>query len=89
MTFLLQAPDKTKNDIKHLYSASMSSFGVYYISSLILFFALLGLFGLIASCCGLASNDHGDDRSNYACYSCFCLSSNCNGCDGNHNCSGG
>jgi hypothetical protein len=47
-----------------------------------LFFALLGLFGLIASCCGLASSGGVNDRSNCACYSCLCLSPDCNGCDG-------
>ena len=48
MTFLLQAADKKNHAIKNLYPTSMSSFGIYYLSSLILFFALLGLFGLIA-----------------------------------------
>jgi hypothetical protein len=82
MAFFLQAADKNQNKIKHLYPASMSAFGVYYLSSLLLFVALLGLFGLIASCCELASSGGVNDRSNCACYSCLCLSPDCNGCDG-------
>jgi hypothetical protein len=85
MTFLVQVADKKNNEIKNLYPTSMSSFGIYYLSSLILFFALLGVFGLIGFCCGLTSNDH-NDRCSCAFYSSFCLSTNCNGCDGNHNC---
>jgi hypothetical protein len=87
MTFLIQAADKKKNEIKHLYPAWMSPFGVYYLSSLILFFAMLGLFGLIAFCCGMANN-RDVHRSDYACYGCLCVGSDCNGCDGNGSCNG-
>jgi hypothetical protein len=79
MTFLLQVADKKNNTIKKLYPTSMSSFGVYYLSSVILFFALLGLFSLIVLCCGSETNN--DQRCDCACYSCCCLGSDCNGCD--------
>jgi hypothetical protein len=82
MTFALQAADKKNNDIKNFYPDSMDSFGVYYLSSLILFFALLGLFGIIASCCGMVNNN---DMSGCTCYTCFWISPNCHG---NHNCDG-
>jgi hypothetical protein len=55
----------------------MSSFGIYYLSSLILFFALLGLFGLIALCYVFARNGNDGSRE-CPCYSCFCFGSNCN-----------
>ena len=46
MTFLLQAADKNTLELRNLYPASMNSFGVYYLSSFIIFFALLGFFRL-------------------------------------------
>jgi len=87
VTFLIQAADKKKNEIKHLYPAWMSPFGVYYLSSLILFFALLGLFGLIAFCCGM-TNNRDNHSSDCACYGCLCVGPDCNGCDGNGSCNG-
>src|SRR5262245_54831966 len=68
----------------------MNSFGIYYLSSLILFFAFLGLFGLIGLCCGLISNkDDEDDRCHCSCYSCWFLGADCNNCDGNNSDGGG
>jgi hypothetical protein len=88
MTFLLQFADKNNNDIKNFYPPSMSSFGVYYLSSLILFLALLGLLGLIGACCGLIA-DNDNDGCNCTCYSCIFLNTDCNHCNGNNNCGGG
>jgi hypothetical protein len=87
MTFLLQAADKKNHDIKNLYPSSANAFGIYYLSSLILFFAVLGLFGLIGACCGLITNND-NDGCNCTSYQCFFLGTTCNGCDGN-NCNGG
>jgi len=81
MTFSLEAMDKKNNSIKQFYPTSMSSFLIYYLSSLILFFGLLGLFGLIASCCGGLSSNDNNNGSTCACGSCFCLGSDCNGND--------
>ncbi|CAF1624694.1 unnamed protein product [Rotaria magnacalcarata] len=93
MTFLLQAADKKSNTIKDLYPNSMSSFGIYYLSSLILFFAFLGFLGLIGFCCGWMNDNHNTNRSNDTCpncacypYNCICL--DCHGCDGPNNCGG-
>ncbi|CAF3737334.1 unnamed protein product [Rotaria socialis] len=94
MTFLLQAADKKSNTIKDLYPNSMSSFGIYYLSSLILFFAFLGLLGLIGFCCGWMNDNHNTNRRsdtcpNCACYPYNCICLDCHGCDGDNNCSGG
>jgi hypothetical protein len=70
MTFLLQLADKKNNAIKDLYPSSTNAFGIYYLSSLILFFAVLGLFGLIGACCGLITNND-NDGCNCASYQCF------------------
>ncbi|CAF1058016.1 unnamed protein product [Adineta ricciae] len=40
----------------------MAPFGVYYLSSLIIFFALLGVIGLIMACCGMPDS-HGSSGS--------------------------
>ena len=87
MTFLLKFADKESHKIRNLYPSSVNSFGVYYLSSLILFFALLGIFGLVASCFKLANND-ADNRSSCACYGCFCSVPDCNDSSGNNNCGG-
>ncbi|CAF3844749.1 unnamed protein product [Rotaria sordida] len=89
MTFILQAADKKSHGIKNLYPDSMSAFGVYYLNSLILLFALLGLFGFIALCCGLVNNND-DNRCDCDCarYPCICISLDCNGCEENDNCDG-
>ncbi|CAF2612039.1 unnamed protein product [Rotaria sp. Silwood2] len=91
MTFLLQVADKKSNKIKNLYPHSMSSFGIYYLSSLILFLAFLGLFGLIGFCCGWMQNNnydlgYNDPCPNCVCYPYNCVCLNCNSCDGNHDC---
>jgi hypothetical protein len=84
MTFLLQAANKENNTIKNLYPTSMSSFGTYYLISVILFFTLIGLFGFIAVFCGCASNT--DEPCDCTCHSCCCLGSNCNNSNGNNCC---
>lgn len=89
MAFLIQVLDKGNHAIRNLYPASANSFGIYYLSSLILFLALLGFFGLIGLCCGLIKNDGVDDRCDCCCYQCFFLNMSCNDCGGNHNCGGG
>jgi hypothetical protein len=78
MTFLLQVADKKNNTIKKLYPTSMNSFGIYYLSSVILFFALLCVFSLLVLCCGSEGNN--DQRRDCACYTCY--GSGCNDCDG-------
>ncbi|CAF1627569.1 unnamed protein product [Adineta ricciae] len=87
LAFLLQYADRNSYTIRNYYPASMSSFGVYYLTSLILFFALLGLFGLIGACCGLLS-DSETRTGGCACYYCYCAPVDCNGCGGNQNCNG-
>ncbi|CAF3819663.1 unnamed protein product [Rotaria sp. Silwood1] len=66
----------------------MSSFGVYYLSSLILFLAFLGLFGLIGGCCGWIQDNanNGDSCPACACYPYSCLFVNCNDCNGSNDC---
>lgn len=94
MTFLLQFADKKNHVIKDLYPHSMSSFGMYYLSSIVLFFAFLGFFGLIGFCCGCTSDRNtrvanGDPYcEDCPCYPYTCVCVNCNGCNGNSNCSG-
>lgn len=90
LAFLIQAADKQTHAIRDLYPYGMSSFGVYYLSSLILFLAVLGLFGLIGFCCTMLSSDS-STRSNTPCLYCFCINTNGNNCNGggNCNCSGG
>ena len=85
MTFLLQLADKSKHRIQDLYSSSTNSFGIYYLTSVILFLALLGLIGL---CCGLIANDDRDERT-CAGYHCYCLSLQCQDCDRNCDSRGG
>ena len=90
LAFLMQGADKNNHAIRDLYPSSMSSYGVYYLSSLILFLAVLGLFGLIGFCFIMGSNDQ-TTRSNYSCVYCFFYCGNCNNCNGggNCNCNGG
>ncbi|CAF1576756.1 unnamed protein product [Didymodactylos carnosus] len=84
IAFLLQLIDKKEKHIKDLYPDSMKSFGVYYLSSFILCLALLGLFGLIGSCCGWLRNESSSDNTtcpNCACYGCYFVPVNCPDCD--------
>lgn len=88
LAFLLLLGDRGSHNIKDLYPSSMSPFGAYYLSSLILFFAFLGLFGLIGLCCGMIKPNQ-DDQCNCVCYQCFfCYNFNSSGGDscGNCNC---
>jgi hypothetical protein len=88
MAFLLQLADKANRHIQDLYSASTNSFGIYYLTSVILFLALLGLFGLVGLCCGLITE--GDrDRCTCSGYHCYCFSLQCQGCTGNCDSGGG
>ncbi|CAF1628701.1 unnamed protein product [Rotaria sp. Silwood1] len=83
LTFLLQWADKKNHVIKDIYPTSMSSFGIYYLSSLIIFFAILGLFGLIGLCCGWVARN---DPCYCGCYQCYFFGAGCHNCNGNSNC---
>ncbi|UJR24556.1 hypothetical protein I4U23_005931 [Adineta vaga] len=87
LTFLLQFLDKNSYRIRNYFPDSMSSFGVYYLSSLILFLALLGFFGLIGACCGLLS-DAEARTGGCGCYYCYCAPISCDSCHGNNSCNG-
>ncbi|CAF1085947.1 unnamed protein product [Adineta ricciae] len=84
LTFLVQYCDRTALRIKKFYPDSMAQFGVYYLSSLIIFFALLGVIGLIMASCGML-NSHGTAGSD-DCH-CFCGYFLC--CDDGDNCGEG
>lgn len=86
LAFLMQAADKNSQGIRDLYPDWMSSYGVYYLSSLILLLAFLGLFGLIAFCCSAGSSSGSSSGSNTTCLYCFCINSNSSGCDGGSDC---
>ena len=87
-TFLLQFVDKRNHHIQDFYRSPTGSFGIYYLTSVILFFAFLGSFGLIGLCCGLITKD---DRDRCTCsgYHTYCCSMQCHGCNGNCNCGSG
>ena len=89
MTFLLQGADKNTHELRNLYPASMNSFGVYYLSSFIIFFALLGFFGLIGFCCGMTRDSLDAGNSNCTCYQCYCVGLQCNHCSGGGDCNAG
>ena len=84
--FLLQIVDKKNQNLRKFYPPTMSIFFVYYLTSLILFLACLGLFGLIGFCCGLTQQDrnrtyHHNDNCD-CCYMVYCTpDTSCNGCD--------
>ena len=86
LAFLTQAADKRDHAIRDLYPDGMSSFGVYYLSSLILFLAILGLFGLIGYCCAMGSRNSSSTRSDTTCLYCFCINTNSSNCNGGGNC---
>ena len=86
MAFLLQLADRANHKIQDFYSASTNSFGIYYLTSVILFLALLGFLGLLGYCCGLSRNE-GLDRCSCTGYHCYCFSLPSHGCTGN--CDGG
>lgn len=87
LAFLLQYVDGNDHAIGDLFSTTTSSFGIYYLSSVILFFAFLGVFGLIGACCGCLQDNAGRTPT-CSCYGCYCYPVSSNGCNGNHNCNG-
>lgn len=85
LAFLMQAADESTHGIRDLYPDWMSSYGVYYLSSLILFLAILGIFGLFGFCYMMASNDR-TLRSDTNCLYCFFFCGNCNSSSGSSDC---
>ncbi|CAF0900887.1 unnamed protein product [Adineta steineri] len=82
LAFLMLGADKQDRKIQNLYPDSFTYFGTYYLSSLIIFFALVGFFGLIGYCCGLMKNDnHNNNNCNCTGVQCFCVGTSCNNCD--------
>lgn len=95
-SFLLQFIDKKNQKIKNLYPNSMNLFMIYYLSSTILFLALLGLFGLISYCCGLTDDTYYNSHYRYrndsvcdsTCCMCYCPDTCCTNCSGTPGCDG-
>jgi len=87
LAFLIQLGDKNSQSVRKLFPHYMSSLGVYYLSSLIIFFALLGFIGLIATCINSSSNS--DDSCNCTGLQCFCIGSQCDRCEGDSGGGGG
>jgi hypothetical protein len=85
LLFLMAAMDSKDHNIEKLVKSSY--WGSYYLAAFVLFLGLLGLFGLIAYCCGwLKSEDNyshrsGDCCDGFCCYGCYGGDCNCNGCD--------
>ena len=97
LAFLIQACDSSTKALRESFPASMSAFGVYYLCSLIMFFAILGLFGCVGFCMGWTTREryYAQDPCNctdinclICCYGCQNMNCDCNGsgdcgrCDG-------
>jgi hypothetical protein len=86
LAFLILACDSKTGALRKEFPASMSPFGVYYVTSLIIFLALLGFFGLIGLCCGWIDMSernrvYDDDPCNCNSMQCFYCFYACNNCD--------
>ena len=87
LAFLIQVCDGKTKDLRHSFPESMSAFGVYYLVSLTIFFALLGFFGLIGICCGWLDvserhRTYDDDPcgcNNMQCFFCCYACGDCHG----------
>ena len=90
LTVLVQAADKKNHAIKDLFPPSDNTFGIYYLSSLIFFLALLGFFGLIGACCGWIASSNDPDEFGCSSCQCFWIGAGCGNCNGNDcNCNNG
>ncbi|CAF1232991.1 unnamed protein product [Didymodactylos carnosus] len=71
LAYLSKIADRNRDNIKHLFPEWMNTFVIYYLSGIILFLALLGIFGLIVLCYGWGHGGGGRHNCDFISNICY------------------